>query len=351
MSEGYNVILVVVDRFTKYGHFIPLKHPFTAQSVAKLFLDNVVKSHGLPRSIVSDRDRTFTSTFWKSLFSLVDTKLLMSSSYHPQTNGQTERVNQCLEMYLRCATHDSPHKWRAWLPLAELWYNSSYHSAIGCSPCKALYGHEANFGTLLPVTTDQDASAADFLKERDDQLSVLKQHLSAAQNRMKMQADSKRTDRQFAVGELVLLKLQPYVQQSVVRRPCPKLAFKFYGPYRVVEKVGSVAYKLELPEGSLIHPVFHVSQLKPFIPDHSPVFKDLPKVVELDTKQVQPEAVLDRRLVKKGNQAIPQVLVKWTNIPVEASTWEDWYVVTSRFPTAIAWGQATSGGGGRCNDW
>ena len=93
-SDGSNAILVVVDRFTKYGHFLPIKHPFTAQAIAKVVLDNAVKLHGFPKSIVSDRDRVFTSNFWRALFSLVDTKLLMSSAYHPQTDGQTERVNQ-----------------------------------------------------------------------------------------------------------------------------------------------------------------------------------------------------------------------------------------------------------------
>jgi hypothetical protein len=102
LSEGYNTILVVVDRYTKYAHFLPLKHPFTAQHVAKLVLQNVVKLHGCPKSIVTDRDMIFLSTFWKKLFLLMDTKLLKSSSYQPQTDGQSERVNQCLEMYLRC---------------------------------------------------------------------------------------------------------------------------------------------------------------------------------------------------------------------------------------------------------
>ena len=120
LSDGSNTIPVVVDRFTKYGHFLPLKHPFTAQSVAKVILDNVVKLHGFPKSIVSDRDNIFTSAFWHALFSLVDTKLLMSSAYHPQTDGQTERVNQCLEMYLRCVVSDTPKQWKSWLPLAEL---------------------------------------------------------------------------------------------------------------------------------------------------------------------------------------------------------------------------------------
>lgn len=226
LSGGSNSILVVVDRLTKYSHFIPLKHPFTAQIVAKAVLDNVVKLYGMPQSIVSDRDKIFTRSFWKELFALVDTKLLMSSAYHPQTDGQTERVNQCLEMYLRCMVQDSPTKWKTWLPLAELWYNSNFHTTLGCSPFKALYGYDANMGILLPVPEQSTSSAASALQERDTQLSFLKQRLADAQNRMKVQADKNRTDRQFQVGEQVLLKLQPYTQQSVASRPYPKLAFK-----------------------------------------------------------------------------------------------------------------------------
>jgi hypothetical protein len=107
-SEHFNAIVVVVDRLTKYAHFIPVKHPQNAQGIAELFLDNVVKLHGLPCSILTDRDPIFLSNFWKELFRLYDVKLAMTTAYHPQTDGQTERVNQCLEMYLRCAIHDSP---------------------------------------------------------------------------------------------------------------------------------------------------------------------------------------------------------------------------------------------------
>lgn len=244
MSAGSNTILVVVDRFTKYSHFLPLKHPFTAQIVARVVLDNVVKLHGFPKTIVSDRDKIFTSNFWRALFSLVDTKLQMSSAYHPQTDGQTERVNQCLEMYLRCAVRDMPQQWRSWLSLAELWYNTTYHSTLGCSPFKALYGYEAELGTMLPVPTDSSSPVAEFLQQRETQLATLKTHLAAAQNRMKLQADRSRTDRQFQVGERVLLKLQPYVQQSVVSRPYPKLAYKFFGPFTITEKIGAAAYRL-----------------------------------------------------------------------------------------------------------
>jgi hypothetical protein len=113
--------------------------------VAKVFLDNVVRLHGTPIIVVSDRDKIFTSHFWKSLFQALNTKLALTTTYHPQSDGQLERVNQCLEMYLRCAISNSPKQWRTWLPLAEIWYNSSYHTALGCSPFKALYGYDPVF--------------------------------------------------------------------------------------------------------------------------------------------------------------------------------------------------------------
>ncbi|GKE28307.1 transposon ty3-G gag-pol polyprotein, partial [Tanacetum coccineum] len=129
-SQGYNVIMVVVDRLTKYTHLMPLAHPFTAVQVAQAFMDNVCKLHGMPESIVSDRDKVFLSLFWKELFGLLKVKLLMSSAYHPQTDKQNEVVKICLETYLRCMTGDLPKEYSKWLSLAELWYNSNYHSAI-----------------------------------------------------------------------------------------------------------------------------------------------------------------------------------------------------------------------------
>lgn len=127
-SMRFNCILVVVDKFSKYGHFLPLSHPFTAVKVAKLFLDSVYKLHGLPVNIISDRDRIFTSSFWQQLFHLTDTQLSISSAYHPQSDGQTERLNQCLETFLRCFVHTCPAKWSHWLSVAEYWYNTSFRS-------------------------------------------------------------------------------------------------------------------------------------------------------------------------------------------------------------------------------
>ncbi|WVZ56374.1 hypothetical protein U9M48_006918 [Paspalum notatum var. saurae] len=349
-SDGYNVILVVMDRFTKCAHFIAIKHPYTAQSIARIILDQVIRLHGFPKTIVSDRDPVFLSSFWKELFRLYDVKLQMSTAYHPQTDGQTERVNQCLEMYLRCVIHDTPKQWKKWLSLAELWYNSSYHSAINCSPFKALYGQEPNLMAETAIASSTVSVVNDILTERALQLENLKHHLEVAQNRMKQHADRQRTELTFQVGEQVLLKLQPYAQTSLVNRPFPKLAFKFFGPYKVVERIGEVAYRLELPPHSNIHLVFHVSQLKPFTADYSPVFSELPNVPILDAKSVEPAAVLERRLVKKGNHAITQVRVQWTALPPTATTWEDYHVVRARFPSAAAWGQAPFQEGGVVTD-
>lgn len=142
------------------------------------------------------------------------------------------------------------------------------------------------------------------------------------------------------------MKLQPYAQHSVVNRPFPKLAFKYFGPFTVLERIGQAAYKLQLPEGSLIHPVFHVFQLKPFTPNYTPVFKDFTTMVDLSAQELLPEEVLDRRLVKKGNRAIQQVLIKWKGLPAVSATWEDWYVLKTHFPDIGAWGQAPIEAGG-----
>jgi hypothetical protein len=162
---------------------------------------------------------------------------------------------------------------------------------------------------------------------------------------MKFYADKKRSKRSFQVGDKVLLKLQPYAQTTVVNRPFPKLAYKYFGPYRVLERVGQVAYKLELPPESKVHNVFHVSQIKEFRPDFSPVYKDLPNAPTLDILDTVPEKILDRRLVKKGNAALPQVLIKWTTLTEDMATWEDWTTLSTKFPFILAWGQASASGG------
>lgn len=258
-SQKYDCILVIVDKFSKFAHFIPLKHPFTAFTVALAFMDNIFKLHGLPEAIISDRDRIFTSSLWQELFKMTQTKLKMGIAYHPQTDGQTERVNQCLEGYLRCFVHACPNQWKKWLALAEFWYNTSFYTSLDSIPFEILYGQKP---CHLGIDVIQSCAVPDvkmWLQDRSTMVQLLQQQLVRAQQRQKQQADKLRTEWSFGVGDSVYLKLQPYVQTSVATRANHKLSFRYFGPYQVIAKVGSVAYKLLLPDNTTIHSVFHVS--------------------------------------------------------------------------------------------
>jgi hypothetical protein len=260
-SSKQNVILVSVDRFTKYVHFIPLSHPYMVSRVAFLFLQHMFKLHGLSSSIVSERDTAFTSLFWEELFRRQGVDLTMSSSYHPQFDEPTEVVNKSLEHYLRAIIADKPSLWVEWLPLAEYWFNSNYHTSTKLSPFEALYGYlPPRLIEFVPRLT-RAAAVEDLLEHRQQVVGLLEHNLVVAQARMKQQVDKHRAEMEFKFGDWVFLRLQPFRQKSM-RKKLGKLSPKFYGPYKVIQRVGMVAYKLELPEGACIHPVFHVSFLK-----------------------------------------------------------------------------------------
>lgn len=144
--------MVVICHFTtKYAHFLSLKHPFIASTVAQQFLDTIFKLYGMPSSIVSDRDKLFTSLFWRELFKRLGTKLSYATAYHLQSDGQLERLNQCLEGYLSFLAYHQPHSWGKWLALAEYWYNTSYHEALRMTPFEALYGYKPSSLAILPA--------------------------------------------------------------------------------------------------------------------------------------------------------------------------------------------------------
>lgn len=327
-SEGFTVIFVVVDRLSKYAHFIPLKHPYTAPMVATIFIKEVVRLHGVPESIVSDRDKVFLSNFWKELFKLLGTTLKRSTAYHPQTDGQTEVVNRCVETYLRCFVTDTPKKWVTWLPWAEYWYNTCFHTSTKTTPFRVLYGrdppHLLHYGNVpTPVSTvDQ------YLLERDQVLQELRGYLFRAQQLMKTRADEHRRDVQFAVGDWAYLKLKPYRQRSVAQRRNEKLALRFFGPFEVLEKIGKVAYRLKLPASARIHDVLHVSQLRRAIGNRVAAPQLPATLTEEMEVLLQPNRVEGVRDGTRG----PEVLIRWKDLPEYEATWEPFEAINRQFP-------------------
>jgi hypothetical protein len=195
----------VVDRFLKFAHFIPLSHPYSATTVAKTFFDNIVHLHGIPCSIVSDRYPVFTSTFWKGLFRLAGVKLLHSSAFHPQTDGQSEVTNHTIVMYLRCLAGDRPRSWLQWLPWAEFCYNSSYQIALQATPFQGVYGRQPPAPLKYETGTSHVAAVDVQLRDRDEFLQQIWERLLLSQDAMKAQSDSKRRALEFAIGDWVWL--------------------------------------------------------------------------------------------------------------------------------------------------
>ncbi|KAG6490402.1 hypothetical protein ZIOFF_051698 [Zingiber officinale] len=208
--KGKLVLFVIVDRLSKYAHFIPLAHPYTTISVAAIFFNEIFRLHGMPESIVSDCYKVFLSSFWRELFRLCGTKLSFSSAYHLQTNRQTEMVNRTIKMYLRCLVGDQPQKWLEWLPWAEYCDNTFFHTALGATPFQLVYGRVPP--RLLSYSGGSTCVAAvdHALMERDEVLQVARARLLQSQQRTKLAFDSSHRELSCAVGDWVWLRLQPY---------------------------------------------------------------------------------------------------------------------------------------------
>ncbi|KAL5796687.1 hypothetical protein ACOSQ2_001507 [Xanthoceras sorbifolium] len=347
-SRGFEAILVVVDRLSKGAHFIPLKHPFTASSVANSFIDNVVKLHGFPRTIVTDRGQLFMSSFWKELFKLQGTKLKASSSYHPQTDGQTEVVNRTLEQYLRCYCHHEQATWKDYIPWAEYWYNTTHHAAINMSPYEVIYGRTPPGLSTYEIGTAANDEVERELMTRDEIMAKLKKELERAQARMKKYYDQNRRDVSFEPGDLVYLKLQPYRQKSLKKRFNVKLSQRYYGPFKVLERIGEVAYRLELPPNSRLHPVFHVSSLKKKVGSPELIAEDLPSFDDEGRMVLKPKEALQYRHWQRNRpkEKVWQVLIQWRGLPREEATWEDYDDMISKFPEFSLVGKAILEEGG-----
>jgi hypothetical protein len=261
-TNGYDAIFTVTDRLTKEAFFIPMHTTATAPDVAKLYFQHVARKRGLPRSIVSDRDSKFTSDFWKSLWTLFDTSLNLSTAFHPQTDGQSERTNRTAEQMLRAYINENQDNWDELLVYAEIAYNNAVQDSTKFSPFFLNNGRHMNLPMSLSTPTPIDASNATVEEMLEQWRLTMKQatdNLTHAQQQQKLYADQHRREEEFNKGERVFLSTADLKYTDGQK----KLLDKYIGPYEILERVGAVAYKLALPKKmSRLHPVFHVSKLK-----------------------------------------------------------------------------------------
>ena len=263
LVQGYDSILVVVDRLTKMVHFIPTTEKMSAEELARLFRDNIWKLHGLPKSIISDRGPQFTARLIKELNEMLGIKSKLLTVFHPQTDRQTERVNQELEQYLRMFIDHRQEQWPEWLGTAEFAYNNKAQSTR-MSPFKANYGQDPRMG-FEGRKKGKYAGAGKFVEKMKEIQEEAKAILRKAQEDIRKYADKKRLDAdKYRVGDLVMLSTKDLKYQMIGRRT-EKLMERFVGLYRTKEIVSSNAIKLELPSIVKIHPVVNVSRVRQYV--------------------------------------------------------------------------------------
>ncbi|KAJ9507876.1 hypothetical protein QJQ45_021195 [Haematococcus lacustris] len=323
--RGHTMIFTIVDKLSKMIHLIPTTTTATAQDTARLFFDHIFKHHGLPEAIVSDRDPKFTSDFWTSLFHLTGTRLLLSSAYHPQTDGQTERANRTVEDMLRPYVNDHKSDWDQHLAAVEFAYNSSEHAGTGFTPFYLNYGqHPTTPSALLlpPPTLVPSQAAEDFVTSMRNNLTAARSALQRSIDTQKLHADQHRRHEEFEVGDLVLLSCANLNLQTAVNSA--KLQPRFVGPFKVLAKHSPVSYKLDLPSSMRILPTFHISRLWPYLssssfPERAVELQPSPVIIDGEA-YFTVEAILGRRW--NDAQHAFQYLIKWAGYDDSFNSWE-----------------------------
>ena len=335
-SRGHDAIWVIVDRLTKMCKFIPTKTTVKTPELARLFIEHVYKLYGLPASIISDRDRKFDNHFWRAVFNKLETTLNLSTADHPQTDGQTERVNQVLEDMLRAYVSKKQTNWEDYLPIMEFAYNSAKHVTTGFSPFMLMYGYQPRSPMTVGLATEKVQQAKEFLQEHFDMLRLARQNVQQAQDRYKKYANEHRRLVSFEEGDRVFLKV-PEHSQSLKTGIVAKLSPRYCGPFTILKRIGQVAYKLALPEHSKVHPVFHVSRLRKQLGQNDNVVDTgvLVDIIEPPSVPHEPECILDMHEQRTRHNVRQQVLVKWKDRPEEGSTWENVSVLKKRFPSFV----------------
>ncbi|KAG8496899.1 hypothetical protein CXB51_008077 [Gossypium anomalum] len=313
-----DAIWVVVDRLTKSAHFIPVHMDFSLDKLAELYVSQIVRLHEVPVSIVSDRDPRFTSRFWKKLQEALGTKLHFSTAFHPQTDGQSERIIQILEDMLRCCILEFSGLWERYLPLVEFAYNNSFQSSIKMAPYEALYGRKCRTPLFWTELCESKIFRVDLIKDAEQKVIVIRESLKAASDRQKSYADLKRKDIEYQIGDKVFLKVSPWKKVLRFGRK-GKLSPRFIGPYEISERIGPVAYRLILPpELERIHNIFHVSMLRRYRSNPSHVINPSEVEIQADLSyEEEPVRILAREVKELRNKKISLVKVLWLKHGVE----------------------------------
>ena len=332
-AKGHDSIWVIVDRLTKSAHFLPIREDFKMEKLAQIYIDKIVSLHGVPLSIISDRDSRFTSQFWWMLQKALGTKIDLSTAYHPQTDGQTERTIQTLEDMLRACVIEFKGNWDTHLPLIEFSYNNSYHTSIQCAPYEALYGRKCRSPLCWTEIGDRQLTRVELIQETSDKIAIIKDRLKAARDRQKSYADNRRKPLEFQVGDKVLLKVSPW--KGLVRfGKKGKLSPRYVGPFEILERIGPVAYKLQLPqELSAIHDTFHVSNLKKCLADETLIVPlEEIKINDKLSFVEEPIEILDREVKQLKRSKIPIVKVRWNSKRGPEYTWEREDYIKEKYP-------------------
>ena len=311
----YDSIFVIVDRYTKMVRYIPARMDWTSERLAEAFIENIWRDKGLPDSVVSDRGSLFTSKFWSALCFHLKIKRKLSTSFHPQTDGQTERQNQTIEQYLRSYGNYQQDDWVSWLAMAEFSYNNSVHSFTKETPFYLAYGTHPQMPDSLHFSSSINIPLA---RERAEQLINLRLHLDKQWLESRQHAgkyyNAGHTPKNFKVGDVVWLS----ARNIRTCRPSKKLDYKFHGPFRILKCIGTQAYQLDLPEAlKNIHDVFHVSLLEPYrtVKGREP---EPPPFIDVDGEdQAEIEEVLDSKM----HYGKLMYLVKWLGYPVTDNEW------------------------------
>ncbi|KAJ9551511.1 hypothetical protein OSB04_015556 [Centaurea solstitialis] len=331
--KGFDAIWVIVDRLTKSAHFLPINETYSLDKLARIYVNEIVTRHGILLSIVSDRDSRFTSSFWRSFQRVMGSELKFSTAYHPQTDGQSERTIQTLEEMLRACAIDFRGSWETHLTLIEFAYNNSYHASIQAAPYEVLYGRKCRTPLCWSEVGERQLAEPEIVQITSEKISQIRDRLKIAQDRQKSYSDKRRKGLEFAVSDTVMLKVSPWkgVMRFGKKR---KLSPCFVGPFTILERVGEVAYKLDLPENLRgIHNTFHISNLRKCL---AKADMSIPlQEIEVDDKLnfiEQPELVLDRQIRKLRRKEIPFVKVQWRYHRGPEATWELEEEMRKKFP-------------------